>query len=263
MTYLMLEDRPERTPEQIANYILPVELRPMYRKEDWIIVKSYDQFVEWILENGLPDVISFDHDLADEHYAFAGNYNIFRYETGYDAAKWLCNYCSENSKKLPECYVHSMNPAGADNIRNYLDNYKKSAMKQHIEVKETGIQCDNPDCDWKDPSVTLSSGSDLEKYLNMPCPKCGQNVLTEEDLKNHMTVLSAVKMINSLTQEELEELGEITGVAFGSEENGDNRYSMTVDTHKKISISDIKIVENEENTGDRTSPSSTGTGTTL
>lgn len=32
--------------------------------EDWIIVRSHGQFVKWIMENGMPDLISFDHDLG-------------------------------------------------------------------------------------------------------------------------------------------------------------------------------------------------------
>lgn len=32
--------------------------------EDWVIVRSHGQFVKWIQENGLPNLISFDHDLG-------------------------------------------------------------------------------------------------------------------------------------------------------------------------------------------------------
>ena len=125
MIHLMLEDRPERTPQAIADYVTPVEARPLYRNEEWIIVRNYDEFVDWILKNGLPDVISFDHDLCDEHYAFAGNYNIFREMTGYHAAKWLCEFCLHEHLPLPTCYVHSMNTVGKQNIECYLNNYKK------------------------------------------------------------------------------------------------------------------------------------------
>jgi hypothetical protein len=118
MRYLLLEDRLERTPQLIADYITPSYLAPMYRNQEWEIVRNFDEFVDWILTNGLPDVVSFDHDLADEHYAFAGNYNIFREKTGYDAAKWLVEFCMHEQLPLPEYHVHSMNPVGGDNIRN-------------------------------------------------------------------------------------------------------------------------------------------------
>lgn len=39
-----------------------------------------------------------------------------------------------------------------------------------------GIKCDN--CDWQDLSVNVRN---YDRYLNRPCPKCGCNLLTQED----------------------------------------------------------------------------------
>lgn len=128
MRYLFLDD--VRMPEDASRYVYPVENRVMYRTEQWEVVRSFDEFVDWILKNGLPDIISFDHDLAEEHYAFAGNYNIFREKTGYDCAKWLTEFCIHEKLPLPKYYVHSMNPVGSDNIKNYLDNYKKTELNE-------------------------------------------------------------------------------------------------------------------------------------
>src|SRR5690606_9779053 len=110
----------------VGNYILPVELRELYRKEKWEIVRNYDEFVDWIRENGIPKMISFDHDLADEHYHPAMNvsdedYNVlydeFVERTGYDCAKWLIQYCQDNYLDLPEKVIcHSMNSVGRNNI---------------------------------------------------------------------------------------------------------------------------------------------------
>jgi hypothetical protein len=36
------------------------------KTKGWDIVRSYDEFVKWIEENGLPDKLSFDHDLGEE-----------------------------------------------------------------------------------------------------------------------------------------------------------------------------------------------------
>jgi hypothetical protein len=83
------------------------------KTEGWDIVRSYDEFVNWITENGIPDEISFDHDLDKEHI------------TGYDAAKWLGKYCIDNGLPLPEFNVHSANPVGKLNIESYLYNVKK------------------------------------------------------------------------------------------------------------------------------------------
>lgn len=40
----------------------------IYNDKDWDIVTNYDEFVNYIQKNGLPNLISFDHDLAGEHY---------------------------------------------------------------------------------------------------------------------------------------------------------------------------------------------------
>jgi hypothetical protein len=89
------------------------------KTKGWDIVRSYDEFVKWIEENGLPDKVSFDHDLGE-----AGT------KTGYDAAKWLVHYCYSNGLPfLPEYNVHSANPVGKANIESYLSNAKKHLNK--------------------------------------------------------------------------------------------------------------------------------------
>lgn len=104
----------------------------IYWDSDWSTVKNYVEFCEWIKTNGLPDIVSFDHDLADIHYeidfddwndATADQLGVE--ETGLDCAKWMVNYCITNNVTLPEYYVHSANPVGRKNIKSYLDNAKK------------------------------------------------------------------------------------------------------------------------------------------
>jgi hypothetical protein len=108
----------------------------IYQNDDWSIVRTYDEFVNWIGENGLPDIVSFDHDLADEHIQYyfdnGGKDNppdpqktTFEEKTGYDCAKWLVDYCVKTQQKLPEYLVHSANPVGGYNILTYLNNAKK------------------------------------------------------------------------------------------------------------------------------------------
>lgn len=115
-----------RTPESVSNYIIS-PLKSMYRLEHWEIVRNYDEFVKWIEENGLPEKISFDHDLADVHYDPTTWVEGFEYleKTGLDCAKWLVDYCIQNDKVLPSYFIHSQNTVGSSNIKNYLENYKK------------------------------------------------------------------------------------------------------------------------------------------
>jgi len=81
------------------------------KSDGWIILRSYKDFVSWIELNGIPDLISFDHDMGDD-------------ETGYDAAKWLCNYCMQNHIPFPEWNIHSANPVGAENIKQLLTRFE-------------------------------------------------------------------------------------------------------------------------------------------
>lgn len=84
---------------------------------DVVWVKSYDEFVSWIIENGLPDGISFDHDLGDTVNP--------KEKTGFECAKWLVDYCLDNDSTLPEFTSQSSNPAGRKNILGLLNNFKK------------------------------------------------------------------------------------------------------------------------------------------
>ena len=103
----------------------------IYINKEWKVVRSYDEFVKCIQENDIPDVISFDHDLADEHYGLdVENIEAYQYiteRTGYDCAKWLINHCIDNKKELPKMIlIHSMNHAGGQNIKSLFESYLKS-----------------------------------------------------------------------------------------------------------------------------------------
>ena len=85
-------------------------------RKEWQVVRSFDEFVAWIETNGLPDFISFDHDLGlPEEQSQELN--------GMTCAKWLVNYCLDNDLKLPDFVVHSSNPAGAKNIEGLLKGF--------------------------------------------------------------------------------------------------------------------------------------------
>ena len=79
--------------------------------EGFIGLRSFTEFITYIKANGLPDFISFDHDLGLQ-------------ESGYDCAKWLVAYCLDNEMKLPDFVVHSQNPVGKQNIASLLSNFR-------------------------------------------------------------------------------------------------------------------------------------------
>jgi len=104
----------------------------IYEKLKWEVVRNYKEFVEKIQKCGIPENISFDHDLADNHYDKSNqsgiiNYDQLKEKTGYDCAKWLIYYCIENDYTLPNgIFIHSMNPVGSKNIKSLFDTYFKS-----------------------------------------------------------------------------------------------------------------------------------------
>ena len=91
-----------------------------FKTKKWVIVRNYNEFIAKVEELGLPQICSFDNDLGDVDEAE---------KTGYDCAKWLCDYCQSNGLKFPDYYVHSMNPIGKVNIISYIENYKKFVEK--------------------------------------------------------------------------------------------------------------------------------------
>ena len=129
MSYnLFLDDL--RFPEDVKWVKLP--------SVQWEIVRDYNQFVEIIQKKGVPRMVSFDHDLADEHYKefFACNkegvinkgkirYEKLTEKTGYHCAMWLSQFCVDKGLPLPLYYLHSMNGPGCQNIFSVMESARK------------------------------------------------------------------------------------------------------------------------------------------
>lgn len=136
MSKLFLDDI--RIPKDAIN-LVPTKFNKFYWENDWDIVRNYDEFVKYVEVNGVPEFVSFDHDLADEHYndLFSDNnwfkddsnielaYQEYKEKTGLECAKFLVDYCVDENVSLPEYLVHSANPAGKENIEKFLENAKK------------------------------------------------------------------------------------------------------------------------------------------
>jgi hypothetical protein len=132
----------------------PVENIPDH--EPWVVVRNYDEFTDWITKNGVPNFISFDHDLAKEHvddfYEQFMNqgyqhpaYDLYKEKTGLDCARWLADYCQETGQKLNKVSVHSFNPVGGSNIQSFINGFKKHMgwepdcfMMKHKFINEKG-----------------------------------------------------------------------------------------------------------------------------
>ena len=122
--------------------LVPSNMNQFYWENDWDVVKNYSEFCDYIQKYGSPDFVSFDHDLADDHYndLFSDEnwskndtdvvlkYDDYKEKTGYECAKWLVDYSLENGLQLPDYVVHSANPVGKKNIESYLLNAKKHLL---------------------------------------------------------------------------------------------------------------------------------------
>lgn len=80
--------------------------------DDWVIARSSSDATQILNEKGIPNYISFDHDLGgiDTSIIFINN---------------LIDFLIDNSFNLPDnfdFFVHSQNPIGAENIKNLMNN---------------------------------------------------------------------------------------------------------------------------------------------
>lgn len=120
----------------------PIYLKKIISENEWVIVRNYHEFIQKIEKDGLPNIVSFDHDLGDNYYFLDKEpmrlilmpkdviFDYVKYEenderTGYHCAKWLVDYCIDNKLSLPQYIIHSDNEVGTENIRSYLENFKK------------------------------------------------------------------------------------------------------------------------------------------
>lgn len=123
--------------------------------------------------------------------------------------------------------------------------------EQNIEVITGGLKCDNPSCDWVDATVKDESLSD---WINKPCPKCGENVLTERDYMNAKLLLAAAEIANSIPPDKMKQIDNLEDMISALKENAlfkdakglddlkDGGVIVTIDTHKEIKVTEIKNV---------------------
>lgn len=104
---------------------------PCFGLHDWKLAKDCDEFKALIELFGLPAFVSFDHDLGlDKAKTLESGLIVANWseETGLTAAKWLVEYCFEQSLPFPEYRVHSANPVGKENILGYIRSAIRSGF---------------------------------------------------------------------------------------------------------------------------------------
>lgn len=81
-----------------------------------VIVRSSEEAIEYIVRNGCPSFISFDHDLGGDDTSM----NVVRFIVDLDL--------DSDDGFIPynfNYFVHSANPVGKANIEGYLNSYLK------------------------------------------------------------------------------------------------------------------------------------------
>lgn len=118
---------PNKNPEWLV-------FSPIEQPFQVIWVLDYDEFKDWIIENGLPDGISFDYDLGLDKVHIKKEMSKsalkrFRkteeYKNGADCATFLVDYCNENNKEIPPFNIHSANRQGKEIITEILGGSNK------------------------------------------------------------------------------------------------------------------------------------------
>jgi len=76
---------------------------------------------------------------------------------------------------------------------------KEQVTSKKIEtprlLKVSGVACDNENCDYVNKNVQLG---DFTQYLNKPCPKCGEILLTKEDYDISVGLVTAFQELADL-----------------------------------------------------------------
>ena len=68
-------------------------------------------------------------------------------------------------------------------------------MKNAIEMTQQGIKCDNKECDY---NIEIVKCEDYKNWVNKPCPKYGENLLTEADYKSSEALMNIVNLLNDV-----------------------------------------------------------------
>lgn len=75
-------------------------------------------------------------------------------------------------------------------------------MKKGKILHVGGLKCDNPDCDYRNDDIPFQ---DYELYLEVPCPKCWEPLLTEADFQFVKRLAkSASRIVHEPLPEEVE-----------------------------------------------------------
>lgn len=80
---------------------------------DWLVCRSTQEALERVAAMGMPQFISFDHDLGES-------------DTTMVFLRRLVNEVWDGTTSPPDYVIHSANPVGSQNIRSFMESWRKS-----------------------------------------------------------------------------------------------------------------------------------------
>ena len=89
----------------ISNIVSP------FVESDWKVCRTSSDAISCVIEHGIPEFISFDHDLGEEDTVM-----VF-------LKKWTVLF---PLNKFPDYYIHSSNPVGKENIESFVRSFNNS-----------------------------------------------------------------------------------------------------------------------------------------
>lgn len=94
------------------NLFIDDERFPPNDGREWVIVRSSRDAIEYVQTHGIPDYISYDHDLGGD-------------DTSMRFIMWMVDgYLDGSLESFPVNYtIHSQNPIGARNIAGLLQGF--------------------------------------------------------------------------------------------------------------------------------------------
>lgn len=91
------------------------DLRNPPADRDWLVCRSSQEALDRIVDIGMPSFISFDHDLGED-------------DTTMIFLRRLVNEVWDGQTVIPDYQIHSANPVGVENVRSFMESWKRSLM---------------------------------------------------------------------------------------------------------------------------------------
>lgn len=118
-----------------------------------------------------------------------------------------------------------------------------------MKVEVNKLRCDNPKCD---NEYEVKVGEQLEELIDVPCPKCGELILTIGDWENLQALKLAGEINGRLGFGKSKLVAEALLLLYDAQEkanivseasDGNKALSVEFNTHGTNSIKEYKIVD--------------------